>query len=300
MSLELENLQPGTTVKVKSLQEITATLDTDCSLEGIPFQAEMRKFCGKKLIIVDNIDRIYIEGTGLAGIKKVVLLDGARCTGEAHRGCQRRCLFLFKTDWITTEDTADDSNDEPDIDLYAIKPGEELLPCHGQSCVLNQAAGRLKYRHFRQYTRGINWPMFVFLSGINSRWYLGKLKDSILGRKQPESAKKAKSAAQSSLDLKHGDIVEVKSKKEIFSTLNRRARNRGLAFVGSMIRYCGGRYCVLDNVRYLIDENTNTFRELTDAVMLEDVICTGEYYGGCPRRCYWLWRSDWLKKVSSD
>ncbi|MEN6582189.1 MAG: hypothetical protein ABFD54_07035 [Armatimonadota bacterium] len=290
-------LRRGAVVTVKSIGEIQSTLDQGGMLDGIPFQAEMRNYCGKKLKVLKAVDRLYVEGDGLAAIGNIALLEGARCDGKAHSECKRRCMLLFKTQWLRMEEdcnpASEDTEEPADAEIES-----SLAPCIGQRCVLQRAVKPLRYRHLRQYTRGINWPMFVFLSNRNSRWYLRKMVDSLFRRvhapSRPVDAPKPEAPS-----LAPGDIVEVRSKEEILATLNRKARCRGLAFVGSMVRYCEGRYRVLDRVSRLIDERSNTMREVSDGVILEDVTCTGEAYGGCPRQCYWLWRECWLKKVDS-
>jgi hypothetical protein len=58
------------------------------------------------------------------------------------------------------------------------------------------------------------------------------------------------------LDLQPGDLVQVRAKKEIASTLDARGHLRGLSFDREMLPYCGGTYRVQDRVRRLIDDRT--------------------------------------------
>src|SRR5574341_1201410 len=48
------------------------------------------------------------------------------------------------------------------------------------------------------------------------------------------------STPTSNLDLQQGELVRVKSHKEILATLNMNSRNKGLMFDGEMMPYCGG------------------------------------------------------------
>ena len=50
------------------------------------------------------------------------------------------------------------------------------------------------------------------------------------------------------LDLRPGEVVEVKSYAEILETLNAEGKNRGLLFDREMLKYCGGRFTVLSRV----------------------------------------------------
>jgi hypothetical protein len=80
--------------------------------------------------------------------------------------------------------------------------------------------------------------------------------------------------------------------------LNANGKNFGLNFHGSMWKNCGQRYRVVAPISRLIDEKTERVRRINDTFLLEGVICDGISHRGCPRACYWMWRSDWLRKVN--
>lgn len=100
-----------------------------------------------------------------------------------------------------------------------------------------------------------------------------------------------------SLNLQPGELVEVKRKEEILATLDFDGRNRGLGFDPEMQKYCGGRYRVLKRLDNMINEETGQMRQIANTVILEGVVCNGEFHGGCQRTCYCLWREIWLKRV---
>lgn len=54
----------------------------------------------------------------------------------------------------------------------------------------------------------------------------------------------------------------MKSRKEIFQTLDTRERNRGMTFDTKMLRYCGERYQVLRWVERIINEKTGKMTHL--------------------------------------
>jgi hypothetical protein len=102
-----------------------------------------------------------------------------------------------------------------------------------------------------------------------------------------------------SLDLKPGELVRVKSRQEILSTLDVSERNRGLSFDNEMVPFCGGTYRVLRRVRKVIDESTGRLVEMKrDCVILDGVACQGWYHELCPRALYSFWREIWLSRAS--
>jgi hypothetical protein len=103
------------------------------------------------------------------------------------------------------------------------------------------------------------------------------------------------------LNLKPGEMVQVKSHDEILDTLNARNRNRGLSFDVEMVKYCGGTYPVLDRVGRIIDEKTGKMVNLpADCIILDGVVCGAHFSHRrlfCPRSLYPFWREVWLKRV---
>jgi hypothetical protein len=100
------------------------------------------------------------------------------------------------------------------------------------------------------------------------------------------------------LNLKPGDLVEVKSEKEIFETLDVNGQHRGLAFFKEMVKFCGKRFRVYKRLRRIILEASGEMREMkTPTVLLEGVLCDGEFHGNCDRSCFCYWREIWLKPV---
>ena len=103
------------------------------------------------------------------------------------------------------------------------------------------------------------------------------------------------------LNLQPGELVRVKSYKEILATMDTKAKNRGLAFDAELVPYCGGIYRVRARVNNFIDEKTGKMKTLkTPAVMLEGVCCQSRYSNNrmfCPRSIYSWWREIWLERV---
>lgn len=57
-----------------------------------------------------------------------------------------------------------------------------------------------------------------------------------------------------SLNLQPGELVRVKSYKEILATLNAENKNRGLYFDAEAVPYCGGTYRVKTRLNKFIEE----------------------------------------------
>jgi hypothetical protein len=101
-----------------------------------------------------------------------------------------------------------------------------------------------------------------------------------------------------SLGLKASEWVEVRSQAEILSTLDKNGRLDELPFMPQMLRYCGKRFQVRKRVHKLCCMVTNpSGRRMSDTVVLGDVRCDGQAYGGCEMRCMILWKEAWLKRV---
>jgi hypothetical protein len=105
------------------------------------------------------------------------------------------------------------------------------------------------------------------------------------------------------LSLQPGELVRVKSHREILRTLNTENKNRGLFFDAEMVPYCGGAYRVLKRVDRILDEKTGKMvRFKNQAIILEGVICQSRYSDCrmfCPRAIYSYWREIWLERISA-
>jgi hypothetical protein len=96
------NLQPGEWVQVRSIDEISATLDGNLKYKGLYFMSGMEKFCGKKFKVFKKVEIIKLESTG--EVKKLrtpsIFLEGVYCNGEGHEGCDRACFHFWKEAWL--------------------------------------------------------------------------------------------------------------------------------------------------------------------------------------------------------
>jgi hypothetical protein len=109
-----------------------------------------------------------------------------------------------------------------------------------------------------------------------------------------------KKKINSALRLKAGELIEVRSKEEILSTLDADACLDGLPFMPEMFRYCGLRFSVYKRAHKSCDTVFPTrSRRMANAVHLE-TRCDGGAHGGCQAGCLIFWKEAWLKRVNSD
>ena len=91
---------------MKSPDEILQTLDADGTLDHLPFMPEMVEFCGKRFQVSKRVLKTcYYSEKNSAGFRKfktddVVLLDGLRCSGAEHDGCQKACTIFWREAWL--------------------------------------------------------------------------------------------------------------------------------------------------------------------------------------------------------
>jgi len=143
--------------------------------------------------------------------------------------------------------------------------------------------------------------------GRPARWFYDRIQSLWGGvpfpRRHGELAS-GKDAPVADLQLQAGDLVRIRSFKEILATIDKNNQNRGMGFDAEMVPYCGKVFRVRTRVEKFIDERTGYLRRMkTPAVILEGVYCQSRYSENrvfCPRRIFAWWREVWLEKVPED
>jgi hypothetical protein len=103
---------------------------------------------------------------------------------------------------------------------------------------------------------------------------------------------------RTALDLRVGDVVEVRSAVEILATLDQNGELDSLPFMPEMLAYCGQRLTVYKVAHKTCDTQTGTgMRRMANAVHLTGVRCDGSGHDGCQAACLIYWKHDWLRKV---
>jgi hypothetical protein len=104
------------------------------------------------------------------------------------------------------------------------------------------------------------------------------------------------------LNLQPGELVRVKSYREILKTLNTENKNRGLVWDAELAPFCGGTYRVLKSVTKIVDERTGVMTEMKNpCIILDSVVCKARYSECrmfCPRAIYSYWREIWMDRVN--
>ncbi len=309
-------LLAGDVVEVRPLGEILATLDDRGMLEGLPFMPEMTAFCGRRLTVFRRVEKIhdYVLHTGLRRLRAAVLLTDVRCAGTGHGGCQAHCHLIWKEAWLrrlvpatrsargTDRPAPAGPGAGPDLDACArrqAEPGPVHWVC--QTTQLPGASTPMSWADPRHYLRDLisgNVRLMPWLRGVSLALFNG-VQRRRGGLEYPHySTTGLKTSPHATQDLQPGELVRVRTKREIEDTLSIGRRNRGLWFDGEMLRYCGGYYRVAARIERLIDERSGRLIALkTPSVTLEGISASGEYLALCPQNETIFWREIWLERV---
>ena len=319
-----KSFRVGELVEVRSASDILATLDESGSVDGLPFMPEMLQYCGKRYRIYKSAHKTCdtIESYCIRRMSNAVHLEGLRCDGQAHGGCQAACLLFWKTDWLKRVPSSSQGSDrtsresvktEPEVLRRATRQrlpdgtaSEDCYRCQATELVRATTEVRRRERwnpffYIRDMTSGNvrlrDFLWFGALATVNSftlRWF---------GRRHPHLCGLAgKQTPAGKLDLQPGELVRVRSKDEIMKTTNAERRNRGLLFDVEMVRFCEtGEFRVLQRVERILDERTGRMVKLANPnIVLEGVTCSGNISMQrmfCPRAIYPYWRELWLTRV---
>lgn len=99
-------------------------------------------------------------------------------------------------------------------------------------------------------------------------------------------------------ELKAGDLVKIRSMKEIQSTLNNWNQLKGCTFLDEMRAYCGTVQKIKKRVNRFLNEADYLVKKCKGIVILENVFCEGtKAFGPCDRSCFFFWREEWLEKI---
>jgi hypothetical protein len=99
-------VQEGERVRVKTMEQIRATLDPVGDCEGLGFMPIQAAFCGREFIVRKRVERFFDERTRrMLRIRNTVILDGVYCEPAAggpddYSGCHRTCFLFWKEAWL--------------------------------------------------------------------------------------------------------------------------------------------------------------------------------------------------------
>lgn len=101
-STRLVHLKAGDRVRVRSVQEIEATLNHSRRLRGCSFALEMEQYCGTMQRVLKPVERFVDERDyRILKTRGIVILEGLTCQGMGSFGrCDRNCYFFWREEWL--------------------------------------------------------------------------------------------------------------------------------------------------------------------------------------------------------
>jgi hypothetical protein len=327
------NLRAGDLVEVLSQEEILATLDENGEYESLQFMPEMLQYCGQRLRVYKSAHKTCdtLTRSGIRKMDNAVHLEGARCDGGGHGGCEAACLIFWKTAWLrkvadgepqapapASAMAPEDARLLPLITLNARGPrfddGAERYRCQATE-LLRSAPEVLPLLRLGQFVTdvrtgnvGVMWSMRAVGAGFYNRF------QGLSAKVLPKWARhrggrhwgflKGRAVGKTPdvhKGLQPGDLVRVLSRKEIEPTLNESLLNRGMGFDAEMARQCGRTARIARRIDHIVDENTGRMIYMkSPCLVLEGVICEGALNANCPRAITPYWREAWLEKIDED
>lgn len=99
---KIHDLKDGDLVRIRSREEIEATLDDWNELKGCMVMKDMWQYCGTTQRILKVIERFVDERDyRLKKGKGLVLLQGLICSGTEDYGrCDRSCFYFWREEWL--------------------------------------------------------------------------------------------------------------------------------------------------------------------------------------------------------
>jgi len=333
-------LRAGAWVEVRSAEEILATLDEHGCLDALPFMPEMLQYCGKKFRVYKSAHKAcdtIKDWRTMRRMANAVHLEGTRCDGSAHGGCQAACLLFWKEMWLKpgspesnggptgvtskTHGAAGSGTARCDPEKLAratrVPSSEREDPEDRYSCQATQhvmATTPIRWWDIRHYAEDIasrNVRLRDFVRHATTRAFITAFQSVIRlnwrGRRSPQFPMVRGLAADKTpvevLDLKVGELVQVRAKDEIMRTINSGQKNRGLRYDEEMLPYCNKVHRVLQRVERIIDDRSGKMLSIKGScIILDGVVCSGNHSSNrlfCPRSIYPYWREIWLKRVES-
>ena len=343
------SLRAGDWVEVRSKEEILKTLDTRGQLEGLPFMPEMLAYCGRRFRVFKRAHKTCDTVNDYKGrkMKDAVHLEGLRCNGLSHGGCEAGCLIFWKVAWLKkVVDNSPHLGADTNPLATENEPGDAFAQCteadlllgarpsnHGDEAVyvcqatqVPAATEPLSHwtlsQYIEDYTSGNVGLVrmargFIFMAyhhylvnlgigwGPILIWLYDAFQRLAGGFPYPRRAGKIRVGERTpsaNLDLQAGQLVRVKSYKDILATCDLSNKNRGMTFDAEMVPYCGRTYRVLKRVTKIVNERTGRMQEMkTPCIILEGVVCQSRYSDCrlfCPRNVYPYWREIWLERVT--
>ena len=292
---------------------------------------EMLQFCGQRF----RVDKLAVKlcdtigSTGMYRMRNAVHLEGVRCDGQAHGGCQAGCLIYWKEAWLKRVPA--DGYDPPD-------PAPEPAQTAALGCTHGDATGgNPQGRHLaggravllpghRAAAGGANpgppWDVSQYVRDVRSgnAGLLATIRAVAIGvfneyqdlsRRFLPRPLRIKDGSR--LPFIEGDWRRPRTTRSTCSPVSssgsrasRRSSRRSTQQQQPWPDVRPRDVVVLRPARPeccgessgLIDERTGKLLRIKrPCIVLEDVTCRGAYHRCCPRADYPYWREIWLERV---
>ncbi len=317
--VNLKRFRRGEVVVVRDADEILQTLDDNGTIDGLLFMPEMVQYCGQAFTVGAQAERLCdtINGGGCRRMPNTVLLEGLRCDGGSHGGCQAECLIYWNEAWLRRADwpatSIGDVADASERLLALVTPmtrqatvdGDVRYKC--QATEMPGASTKVSNRdpraYLREYLSG-NVTLRRFVRVMSRALVLQSLSKIGLLHSPPMRGPSPNTPpSPAPLGLEPGEWVRIKSKEEIRQTLNDKGTNKGLWFDRELMAMCGREFKVRKRIERFIDDRSGRLVELkSDCISLEGGVCMSESSLSrwfCPREIYAYWRECWLERIDT-
>jgi len=102
------NLKPGEWVRIRSSEEIKATLNAEGRNLGLSFEPEMTRYIGGVYQVDFRVQKIILEETGqMAKLNRTVALKGLNCRGICAKNCPRANTLYWRESWLERVEAVD-------------------------------------------------------------------------------------------------------------------------------------------------------------------------------------------------
>ena len=304
-------LRPGDLVEIKTPGEILQTLDAEGTLDQLPFMLEMVELCGKRFRVAKRVVKTCSytgSGTNMRAFRTddIVTLDGLRCSGIEHDACPKACMIFWREAWLrkVDEDTVRlsvDSNCSSQLRarLRALASPKTYF-CQASE-LLKATRPLSRWERFGKCISEIRAGNCTVLEMVQriGIWLFWRIRRAVLG----EYARGHNhSTPMAGLNLRPGELIEVKPMRNLLETLNETGHNRGLYFSPDMRLLCEKQQRVARRLDKIIVDGTGEMRQMRNTVYLEDSLCGCAHvaFGGCSRNEFVYWREIWLRRSAKS
>lgn len=293
---------PGSNVRVKKKDEILKTLDPLNKREGCLFMGQMWEYCGREFKVSKRINSFFDEYQHQMLKTRVPLyiLEGLICEGTTaafNFQCDRSCYLFWHEEWLEKIDCNKNGYHHKIINNSIVDISQRSF---------NENSGSQLYcqlTNIRDLARNNSILDMIIQSTAKILGFI-KNRTIVLVKVVLEilipTEKKADEQNNDYTELQRGDLVRVKSVREINCILDKHGKYKGCSFAREMYKYCGKEYAVLKPVAYFYDEAKKRNCKSKNIVILENATCSGEFKlfpMRCDRMCFFFWREEWLEKI---